>query len=914
MRADRTLIILGTVLLSSAAAGQYSRAGGRYAVPYRDEYQRAEAGYGHYLELRGGTLYAAGTNSNGQLGTGDLLPHGEAVQVGDGNNWVLVSAGEAFSLGLRADGSLWAWGANDHGQLGSDNTTAQHSPLRIGTEAWVSISAGAQHALAIRADGSLWAWGANNDGQLGLDHTNDGLVPTQVGADRDWASVSGGEKHSLARKADGSLWAWGHNILGQVGSGSTSAAPLLAPTRIGTANDWKHADAGGYFSTAVKADGSLWVWGDDHYGQVTGTEGAPIATPTRIGSSNTWLRTFPGRYHITALQADGSVWAWGKNESGELGTGTGQPTAPTAIAALQGSTQLSGGDGFSMALGSSGDLSAWGSNSALLNGSLSATPTQLSQLRAVASTSTRHGFVSLVLYTDGTLKGWGYNAEHGLADGTTEDRYLPIDLVPAGTNNISISAGFGHVLALKDNGTLWGWGDNDTYGQVGTGSEEQETLPVQVGSWNNWISAVAGSHHSTGIRSDGTLWAWGPNYDGELGTGDDTPHHTPNQVGTDNDWVSVMGGASHTLALKADGSLWGWGANYSGDAGGPEGVDPVYTVTRIGEASDWIAVNAHTNTSLALNARGELYAWGAGYSGQIPGNGEAQYGPLLIGAGYVRGELGSWSGVGLKADGSLLAWGGLNTVFGELGMGDMENRLVPTPVPDQSDVVHISSGQCHKAIVSAQRQAICTVGRNANGELGVDSDALGMNTYQCGVADATGAVAPMALRVSTVDGGPASTEANSSIALQAHILPFAAPQAVAWSVRPVTGTATIAASGVLTGLGTGTVYAKATAADQPGLSDSLLVHITSAVGVAEGLRTSLSVYPSPAEDQLFVRSNGEAIERISVVDRLGRTLLNQRTTTADLVQLDVAALPAGAYVVQLHYHNGERHTATFLKR
>lgn len=103
---ERSFIIIGALAISGVADAQ-SRAGGRYGVSYRDEYQRAEAGYTHYLELRGGSLYAAGANGSGQLGTGDLLPSAEAVHVGDATNWVLVSAGEAFSLGLRADGSLW---------------------------------------------------------------------------------------------------------------------------------------------------------------------------------------------------------------------------------------------------------------------------------------------------------------------------------------------------------------------------------------------------------------------------------------------------------------------------------------------------------------------------------------------------------------------------------------------------------------------------------------------------------------------------------------------------------------------------------------------------------------------------------------------------------------------------------------
>lgn len=916
-----TLLLAGA-LDSATVHAQHARNSARYAVAYRDEYQRACAGNDHYLELRGGALFAAGYNANGQLGTGSTGPQATAVQVGSATNWVLVEAGSTFSFGIRADGSLWAWGNNDAGQLGNGNNTEQQAPVQVGQDRWLAVSAGDRHALALRTDGTLWSWGYNNSGQLGQGGTTSVNAPAQVGTAHDWAAISAGDNHSLALKADGSLWSWGENYLGQLGTGSTGFTPTTSPVRIGTDNNWKHIGGGGFFSTAVKADGSLWVWGDDWYGQVTGTEGMPVATPTRVGTTNDWVRTFPGRYHITALKADGSTWAWGKNEGGALGTGNGQPTAPARIPGLNGTVQLTSGQDYSIAVRSNGDLLIWGANNVgvlgIAAGQLTAIPTVAGHTRDLLTTATRHGFVSMVLYTDGTLRGWGYNTEYGLGDGTDEDRYAPVDITAAGNDNISVSVGFGHTLVLKDNGTLWGWGDNDTYGQVGTGSGQQEIVPVQVGTWNDWTSAVAGSHHSTAIRANGTLWAWGPNYDGELGTGDETPHHTPIQVGADKDWVSVIGGASHTIALKADGSIWGWGANYSGDAGGPDGVDPLYAITRIGTDNDWVAINAHTNTSLALKADGTLHGWGAGYSGQIPGNTAAQYGPLAIGDGYVRGELGSWSGVGLRDDGTLRAWGGLNMVFGELGMGDNMNRAEPTPVPGQQNIVHISSGQCHKAAVDATRNDVCMVGRNYNGELGIDSQEGSFNSYQCEVAAANEAVTATGIDVRTVGNVAAEISGTGTLALEAEVLPAAAPQAVTWSVVPVTGAATITAAGVVTGVSTGTVYAKAVVTATPALADSLLIDILPGMGLPSFEQNTFTLFPSPADDRITLRADQlDGPLTVLLIDRTGRVLHSLRTQ-GDVLRrgflITVDDLATGAYFLQVQRPDGARSSGMFLKR
>ena len=79
-----------------------------------------------------------------------------------------------------------------------------------------------------------------------------------------------------------------------------------------------------------------------------------------------------------------------------------------------------------------------------------------------------------------------------------------------------ISGGYNHTVAIKHDGTLWAWGDN-SYGQLGDGTNVNKTSPKQIGTDNNWSIVNANFHHTVAIKSDGTLWAWGWNSSGQLG-------------------------------------------------------------------------------------------------------------------------------------------------------------------------------------------------------------------------------------------------------------------------------------------------------------------------------------------------------------------------------------------------------------
>jgi hypothetical protein len=115
-------------------------------------------------------------------------------------------------------------------------------------------------------------------------------------------------------------------------------------------------------------------------------------------------------------------------------------------------------------------------------------------------------------------------------------------------------------LGIQRDGTLWAWGGNAS-GQLGLGDLIDRDAPAQVGSDSDWLRVACGEGHSLALKQDGTLWTWGYNYSGQCGlgcSGEESRCH-PSRVGRDNDWAAVAGGFIHSVGLKTDGSLWAWG-------------------------------------------------------------------------------------------------------------------------------------------------------------------------------------------------------------------------------------------------------------------------------------------------------------------------------------------------------------------
>jgi alpha-tubulin suppressor-like RCC1 family protein len=132
----------------------------------------------------------------------------------------------------------------------------------------VAVAAGFHHSLALKNDGTVWAWGSGMDGQLGYEQgPTSRNTPAQVPGLTDVVAVAAGDRHSLALKADGTVWGWGNNLSGQLGNG-TWQPYHYTPVKALNLTDVVAVDAGYGHSMAVKGDGTVWTWGDNRRGQL----------------------------------------------------------------------------------------------------------------------------------------------------------------------------------------------------------------------------------------------------------------------------------------------------------------------------------------------------------------------------------------------------------------------------------------------------------------------------------------------------------------------------------------------------------------------------------------------------------------------------------------------------------------------
>jgi alpha-tubulin suppressor-like RCC1 family protein len=179
-----------------------------------------------------------------------------------------------------------------------------------------------------------------------------------------------------------------------------------------------------------------------------------------------------------------------------------------------------------------------------------------------------------------------------------------------------MSAGGEYTLAIKTNGTLWGWGYNT--GQLGNGTSVEQHTPIQIGTDTNWQSVEAGYFHVAAIKTNGTLWTWGANTNGQLGDGTLVRKYVPTQIGTATNWLSVSAGYSFTYATQTDYSLWSWGINDNGElSNGTSGATNTVVPTRVGLTSDTYSVSAGFYHVLEKNSDGFMRACGQNTSGQI---------------------------------------------------------------------------------------------------------------------------------------------------------------------------------------------------------------------------------------------------------------------------------------------------------
>jgi alpha-tubulin suppressor-like RCC1 family protein len=620
-------------------------------------------GSSHILALKtDGTVVAWGDNSEGQCNVPAGLLGVEAI-----------AAGGQASYALKTDGSVVVWGAVD---LGSPLSEMRNIKAVSG---YVDASDGFfSHGLALRYDGTIVAWGDNNYGETNVPPGLSNVV------------AIAGNSSPLALKADGTVVAWGYN-----GQGQTNIPP-------GLSNVVAIASGSGH-QLALKADGSVVAWGYNYYGQtnvpvslsnVVAVSAGSYRSLALIGDGSPFITIAP-RSHSVLSGTTSSLFVAAAGE-GPLQyqwkfNGTNLPTGTNAMLVLS-AVQFNQSGIYSVVVSnvlgtathelvlnvvpalittqSPGQITFRGATvtfEVTVEGqsplnyqwkfSGSDLPGQTNSTLVITNVQFQQaGAYSVVVGSGlGSVTGTDINLSVGRIAAWGESRHGQLRLPEALTNVLAIAGGYGHSLALKNDGSVVSWGYN-YYGQA--------DVPPGL---SNVLAIAAGDYHSMALKSDGTVVVWGNNSYGQT----DVPPGLSNVV-------AIATSPYVNFALKADGTVEVWGVDFSSLGNLPSDLTNVVTI------------GAGYYQGAALKASGDIVVWGA--NNTVPTN-----------MGYVQAiSVSKYNhGIALKADGTVAVW----------------NSLPDAPAT-LSNVVAIASGNAHALALSAAGSVVAW-GDNSVGQTNV---------------------------------------------------------------------------------------------------------------------------------------------------------------------------------------------------
>jgi len=377
---------------------------------------------------------------------------------------------------------------------------------------WANSSLGWVNLNTMQAD-TVFSIGYAVWGALGNSNNSNVSSPVQeASAAANWSQVSVGTCHVVGLQKDNTIWQWGNGIYA-LGYSTNTNSPRGGTPQCAT---WCFINSGKCRTVALGTDGSLWMWGWGANGPLAQNNITTYYCPVREITSSTWIQASTGWYQTSqGVKSDGTFWSWGADNYGMLGRSTCNINASSPVQEITSSTNWCTGDvGF------------------YNNGGIK---------------------------TDGTLWAMGVGFYGASLAPLGASASSPVQELGSATNWCKMVWTTGNQpysgLAVKTDGTLWGWGCNGN-GTLGAGVNTNTSTPVQeISSSTTWCGVAGGSESGRGIKTDGTVWAWGKQFCGEFGIynqSSTTCYSSPIQEFTSGtDWCMVSAGGDYNNGITS---------------------------------------------------------------------------------------------------------------------------------------------------------------------------------------------------------------------------------------------------------------------------------------------------------------------------------------------------------------------------
>lgn len=634
--------------------------------------------------IAAGGMKCWGANYYGQLGDGTIDNHNTPVAVLGLSGGVMALAasvgGGGHTCALLTGGGLKCWGYNYWGQLGDGTIQNRLNPVDVtGLASGVSaIATGYGFTCALTSTGGAKCWGANASGQLGDGTLQDHWVPMDViGLGGSVTLLSAGGEHTCAVMSTGGVKCWGENWIGALGNGNNTDSSTPVDV-VGLTGGVTLLDVGYSHTCIWVTDGYVKCWGSNDHGELG--DGSTLASNSPvdvIGLEGSFISLSAGAGHTCALNAARQARCWGFNGFGQVGDGAiVQRSTPLEVIGLaSGALKLAAGDYNTCVITASGGVKCWGVNQAGQLGD----GTQRDSSRPVDVVGLASGVSALAagightcaLTTLGGVKCWGTNSTGQLGDGTIVNRLTPVNVTGLASGVSAIAAGFGFTCALTSSGGVKCWGVNFR-GQVGDGTTINRYTPVDVVGLSSGVTAISSGYQTCALLISGGVKCWGYN--------SITPEDVP---GLENVVTAVSVGWGHSCVLTQTGAKC-WGVTYNeygeygcGDVGCGFESEPVDVVGLPGDVTTLAAIGSHT---CALTVSGAMKCWGGNGVGELgDGTTTNRYVPVDV-SGMGRGVTALAGGKHTCAvvTGRVKCWG--SDSVGQLGLATDANRLTPTDV------------------------------------------------------------------------------------------------------------------------------------------------------------------------------------------------------------------------------------------